>query len=386
MGICLNVSVILYIILMIRKPHKDTSCSQNYRPISLASTLSKGFKHGSSTSLCTSLIEQVISRYNNRGSKVLGCFLDASKAFDMVDHGILFCKLLKRDLPSPIICFLLHWYIMQKMRVRWDHQFSESFSISNGVRQGSVLSPFLFAVYLDGLLEELSASGVGCHWRWTYAGCFCYADDIALLAPCASALRTMLSICNNYAKSHGLLFNTEKTQLICFRYSKSYTCTDRIFFNDTLLNFTNNVTHLGHLLSFNVKDDSDIIRPTKDLIRKANYVLCTFRTILPSILCFLIKTYCLYLYGCELWCLNSKSLNTLQVSINKVLRRIWRLSSRSHVPIFLSVAEIDFIQNIIHKRFNRFFFRCISSDIPIIRITSKDSSLLAYTFTDYNFL
>ena len=274
---------------------------------------------------------------------------------------------------------------MQKMRVRWDHQFSESFSISNGVRQGNVLSPFLFlfAVYLDGLLEELSASGVGCHWRWMYAGCFCYADDIALLAPCASALRTMLSICNNYAKSHGLLFNTEKTQLICFRYSKSYTCTDRIFFNDTLLNFTNNVTHLGHL---HVKDESDVIRATKDLIRKANYVLCTFRTILPSILCFLIKTYCLYLYGCELWCLNSKSLNTLQVSINKVLRRIWRLSSRSHVPIVLSVAKIDFIQNIIHKRFNRFFFRCISSDIPIIRITSKDSSLLAYTFNGYNFL
>ena len=76
----------------------------------------------------------------------------------------------------------------------------------------------------------------------------------------------------------------------------------------------------------------------------------------------------------------------IQVSINKVLRRIWRLSSRSHVPIVLSVAKIDFIQNIIHKRFNRFFFRCISSDIPIVRITSKDSSLLAYTFTGYNFL
>ena len=280
---------------------------------------------------------------------------------------------------SALIAFVQSSFVILMDYLRWDHQFSESFSISNGVRQGSVLSPFLFAVYLDGLLEELSASGVGCHWRWMYAGCFCYADDIALLAPCASALRTMLSICNNYAKSHGLLFNTEKTQLICFRYSKSYTCTDRIFFNDTLLNFTNNVTHLGHLLSFNVKDESDIIRATKDLIRKANYVLCTFRTILPSILCFLIKTYCLYLYGCELWCLNSKSLNTLQVSINKVLRRIWRLSSRSHVPIVLSVAKIDFIQNIIHKRFNRFFFRCISSDIPIIRITSKDSSLLAYT-------
>ena len=66
------------VILMIPKPHKDTSCSENYRPISLASTVSKvivllkyenilaskplqfGFKHGSSTSLCTSLIKQGI--------------------------------------------------------------------------------------------------------------------------------------------------------------------------------------------------------------------------------------------------------------------------------------------------------------------------------------
>ena len=54
------------------------------------------------------------------------------------------------------------------------------------VRQGGVLSPFLFAVYLDGLLEELSESDVGCYWGHLFAGAFCYADDVA---PCASALR-----------------------------------------------------------------------------------------------------------------------------------------------------------------------------------------------------
>ena len=47
-----------------------------------------------------------------------------------------------------------------------------------------------------------------------FAGAFCYADDIVLLAPCASALRTMLSICNNFAVSHGLHFNVSKTQLM----------------------------------------------------------------------------------------------------------------------------------------------------------------------------
>ena len=58
-------------------------------------------------------------------------------------------------------------------------------TLSNGVRQGSILSPHLFAVYLDGLLIDLSESGVGCHWGCSFAGAFGYADDIVLLAPCA---------------------------------------------------------------------------------------------------------------------------------------------------------------------------------------------------------
>ena len=80
-----------------------------------------------------------------------------------MDHDILFEALMKRGLPLAIIRFLLSWYKTQSMRVCWKLFLSEPFWLSNGVRQGSVLSPFLFAVYLDGLLVELSKSGVGCH-------------------------------------------------------------------------------------------------------------------------------------------------------------------------------------------------------------------------------
>ena len=50
--------------------------------------------------------------------------------------------------------------------------------MSNGVRQGSAISPHLFAVYLDGLLLELCYSGVGCYWGCSFAGGFSYADNM----------------------------------------------------------------------------------------------------------------------------------------------------------------------------------------------------------------
>ena len=142
--------------------------------------------------------------YLHRDSPVLGCFLDASKAFDLVDHGILFKTLLERGLPLSIVRFLISWYSMQQLRVRWNSSLSDPFKVSNGVRQGSVLSPILFSVYLDSLLVDLSKSGVGCYWGSVFAGAFAYADDVVLLAPCAAALRIMLSICSRFALSHKL--------------------------------------------------------------------------------------------------------------------------------------------------------------------------------------
>ena len=98
---------------------------------------------------------------------------DASKAFDLVDHGVLFQKLLDRGLPLPVLKFLVSWYGSQQMHVCWGDSLSEPFNVSNAVRQGSVLSPLLFAVYLDDLLVELRESGVGCLVGIIVCRCFC---------------------------------------------------------------------------------------------------------------------------------------------------------------------------------------------------------------------
>ena len=66
----------------------------------------------------------------------------------------------------------------------------------SGVRQGGILSPLLFAVYIDGLVVQLQESGFGCRLHGLYAGCILYADDIILLAHTSYALQKMLDICN----------------------------------------------------------------------------------------------------------------------------------------------------------------------------------------------
>ncbi len=54
-------------------------------------------------------------------------------------------------------------YINQTLQVKWKSKISNGFSVVNGVKQGGVLSPILFAIYVDGLLHKLQNSGVGCY-------------------------------------------------------------------------------------------------------------------------------------------------------------------------------------------------------------------------------
>ena len=84
----------------------------------------------------TSIFKEVIDSYRVLNSSMFACFLDASKAFDRVNHGLLFRKLMQRGVPGYIIRFLAVWYTQQMMFVRWGNVLSEPFSVSNGVRQG----------------------------------------------------------------------------------------------------------------------------------------------------------------------------------------------------------------------------------------------------------
>ncbi len=106
----------------------------------------------------------------HNGSNVYGLMLDASKAFDHVNYCKLFRILLDKKVCPPYCRLLLNMYLYQKLIVRWDLTHSQYFNVSNGVKQGGVISQILFCIYVDGLLNELANSSVGCYMGGVFAG------------------------------------------------------------------------------------------------------------------------------------------------------------------------------------------------------------------------
>ena len=84
------------------------------------------------------------------------------------------------------------------------------------VKQGGCLSPTLFSVYMNELIEILRKNNIGCRYGSEYMGVFCYADDFSLLCPSFTGIKEMLKTCEDYAMKHNILFNAKKSQMLTF--------------------------------------------------------------------------------------------------------------------------------------------------------------------------
>ena len=185
--------------------------------------------------------------------------------FDTVDETLLFEKLIAGNLPIGVTRFILSWYQSQQDWIRWKAALSEPFSVTREVRQGGVLSPILFSLYIDDLLMELAESGVGCHWDGLFVGALAYADDLTLLAPSPSVLRTLLHICECFGVANYLKFNPDKTR--CIRFSRLHNNSSCHFVFCGTLKCCRSVTYLGHTLTANLSDGDDIFRCSHNFIR-----------------------------------------------------------------------------------------------------------------------
>jgi len=100
--------------------------------------------------------------------------------------------------------------------VIWNSLVGTPFGVNCGVRQGGILSPFLFAVYMDDLIDALRNCGYGLYIGSVFTGALLYADDIALLACSCLGLQKLINVCTTYGLQWDIRFNPAKSQIACF--------------------------------------------------------------------------------------------------------------------------------------------------------------------------
>ena len=81
-----------------------------------------------------------------------------------MNHYVLLVKLMDRKLPNEILNILEQWFSITVTCVKWNGCISQFFHLLAGVRQGGVLSPVLFAIFIDSVADRVKSTGLGCYF------------------------------------------------------------------------------------------------------------------------------------------------------------------------------------------------------------------------------
>ena len=358
----------------------NLNSSKNYRTIAISSLVLKlfdwiiillfgnrlgiddlqfAYQPGVSANMCTWTVIETVSYFLRNGGDVYCCLMDMTKAFDLVKHSILFRKFLKAGLPVIFIRLLIFIYINQYANINWNNSFSTIFSMTNGVRQGAILSGFAYCFYVNDLFAILRRNKSGCWVKGSFFGILGYSDDSLLLAPSLEALQEMIKTCEDYAKSHNLCFSTDqdpnKCKTKCLAYLQKNRSLPPMYLCGNPLPWVSSAKHLGITLENKIDGlKKEILIKRADFIKKNNEIIQEFHFSHPETKIKINSIYNSHFTGSSLWNLFCREAVMVENSWNVAMRLMLDLPRETHRYFIEPLSNTFHIRKILIQRFLKF--------------------------------
>jgi hypothetical protein len=277
-----------------------------------------GFKKGLGCSHAIYAVRNIVEHFVKGGATVNLCALDLSKAFDKTDHNALFIKLMQRNLPIEVLCTLENWFNNCWTCVKWRESTSSFFQIKLGVRQGSVLSPFLFAVYVNDIVGRYSIG------QGTFI--VLYADDILLISPSVCELQNLLYRCETELRWLNMSINAKKSCCMRIGPQCDANCANITTISGNVLPWVSEIRYLGVFFVQSRNFKCSFVNAKHSFYRSLNAIFGKIGRVAPvHVVLELVAKKCLpiLLYGLEACPLNKADKSSLDFMINRFLMKLF---------------------------------------------------------------
>jgi len=308
-----------------------------------------GFKKGVGCSHAIYTARHIVDRWVSKGFTANLCAIDLTKAFDKVNHHAILLKLMRSNIPLQIL------EIIEKLLsdciscVRWGNSWSGEFTIEFGVRQGSVLSPFLFAIYVDGLASLCRPE------RELYI--ILYADDILLLAPTVTALQALLHECEHELYLIDMAINFGKSSCVRIGARCDAVCATVASSCGQLIHWETELRYLGIYVVRSRTFKCSLTMAKRSFYRSANAVLAKIcRRSSEEVILQLVRSKCLpaLLYGLEACPLRSSDNSSLDFVVNRFFMKLFRTNNLEIVTYCRNQFEFDLPSAILTEKCKNF--------------------------------
>ena len=298
------------------------------------------------------------------------CFIDYSKAFDTVDHDILWNNMNDMNFPKHIIQLIKAMYDQQQAAVRTTYGLTEWFEVNQGVRQGCILWPHLFNIYSETIMRNALENYEGTVNVGGYKiSNLRYADDIVLIASNVNELQQLLDKVRGASEKAGLFLNAKITKTMTIRRQLTMNDETPITINEYAVENVIQFIYLGAVFT-NTYDDSLEIKRRIAIAKNATIALTniwknrsiTLRTKLRLLnsLVFPVAS-----YGSECWVLKKKDQKRIGSFELWCYRRVLRISwteKKTNDEVLRRINCNDRLLDILNKRKLKFVGHVMRSE------------------------